>query len=49
MEVEVEVVPPCQTKYPPVLKAVGSVVYQFSDRGHVLYPGAQRQRQQATQ
>ena len=23
-EVEVEVVPPCQTEYPPVLKAVGS-------------------------
>ena len=49
MEVEVEVVPPCQTEYPPVLKAVGSAVYQSSDRGHVLYPGAQRQHQQAAQ
>ena len=49
MEVEVEVVPPCQTEYPPVLKAVGSTVYQSSDRGHVLYPGAQRHRQQAAQ
>ena len=37
MEVEVVVVPPCQTKYPPVLKSVGSVVYQSFDQGHVLY------------
>ena len=49
MEVEVEVVPPCQTEYPPMLKAVGSAVYQSSDRGHVLYPEVQRQRQQAAQ
>ena len=41
-----EVVPPCQTEYPPVLKAVGRVIYQSSDLGHVLYPGAQRQPQQ---
>ena len=31
MEVEVEVVPPCQTEYPYVLKAVGPAVYQSSD------------------
>ena len=30
MEVEVEVVPPCQTEYPPVLKSVGSATYQSS-------------------
>ena len=30
MEVEVEVVPPCQTEYPPVLKSMGSVAYQSS-------------------
>ena len=42
MEVEVEVVPPCQTEYPPVLKAMGSAVYQSFGRGHVLYLGAQQ-------
>ena len=31
MEVEVEVVPLCQTEYPSVLKDVGSAVYQSSD------------------
>ena len=30
MEVEVEVVPPCQTEYPPTLKYVGSAAYQSS-------------------
>ena len=49
MEVEVEVVPPCQTEYPPVLKAMGPAAYQSSDLGYVLYPGAQRQRQQSAQ
>ena len=44
-----EVVPLCQTDYPPVLKAVGPAVYQSSYLGHVLYPGAQRQRQQFAQ
>ena len=43
VEVEVEVVPPCQTKYPPVLKVVGPAVYQSSDLGCVLYPRARRQ------
>ena len=28
MEVEVEVVPPCQTEYLPMLKSVGSAAYQ---------------------
>ena len=31
MEVEVEVVPLCQTNYPPVLKDVGLAVFQSSD------------------
>ena len=31
MEVEVEVVPSCQTDYPPVLKAVGLTVFQSFD------------------
>ena len=31
VEVEVEVVPPCQTDYPPVLKAVGPAVFQSFD------------------
>ena len=31
VEVEVEVVPPCQTEYPPMLKELGPAVYQSSD------------------
>ena len=38
-----EVVPPCHTEYPPLLKAVGPAIYQSSDLGHVVYPRAQRQ------
>ena len=36
---EVEVVPPCHTEYPPVLKSVGPVVYRSSACCH----GARKQ------